>query len=482
MRNPILLEEMIVMSDYTFGQVTSYNGHGAPAVQVNRALGSAAQVGYGFILDELAALTRPVNYEFLSSPAAQHAQTRIISHASRLTTTPSAAVNATTPTITAAGTTYLRSAETIRPMFGRSATATTSTSSPTASDTTTKATAPTLSMTSLTAATMHQSPTPITFSTPPSMASAPPIVRQSFSLLARAEVAVALAENAFPSLSQAPSTLQMVRQKVAAATIAIDKGNAQGALEASQVAAEAAAALEEELRQSLATRTAQARHSADALARSGALWTALHSHKPLLLWASKNATKQMKASEEALRKSRKMHIDGRFKDSSTLSQELEKDISALLENARSYVARQQRDAYANEAGNTLRSLGFETESKVLNDQRVVTAVRNANELLTVTFDNEGKFAIDSRHGFEGAPSCSVEVNKFLKALSEKMKIKVEKHIFAGHPDHAPGHVALQNTGRRRIAISEVLDQTATNANRAPVPPQAAIAAWTRITR
>lgn len=456
------------MSDYTYGYVTSYNYQGAPAVQVSSALAGAAQVGYGFILNELATLTRPLNYNFSTSPAMQQAQTRIASRAHRLAALPSVAVNAGTPTVA-----------TTTPAIVAARTPLVANSTPVSQTGAGRAQLPatlTPAVNSRELMTVHQSATSVASTMPPVIAGAPPIVRQSFDLLARAELAVARAQNVLPSMPQPPSLLQAAQQKVAVADAAIAGGDAQAALEASRAAAEAAAALEAELAQTSAARMAQSRQAADALARPGALWTALHSQEALAQWAATHTAAQMKAIEENLRSSRNAYVEERFADTVRLSQQLEASLNALIESARAGVAREQRDAYAAEAEGVLRSMGFQTESTLRDNQRLVAARRDRRELLTIAFDEEGKFALDSRYGFDGAPVCAIEANKFLKALAEKMSFEVKERTFVAHPDHDPGRVARQRAGRRRIALSEALDQSSRTANRAAVPPQAAVAA------
>lgn len=307
---------------------------------------------------------------------------------------------------------------------------------------------------------------------------APAVVARSHDLLTRSQLSCLRAELLVPN---APA-LASARRELGAADAAIGRGDLDAALTAAQAAMQAADALEEQIARASAVHMARARQSADAIARAGALWTGLHTQDGALTWLAKNAREPLEDVARRLRDARAQYAAQEFDGAAELARGVERDLGDLIEQAFAAIAVKQRDHMALEAAKTLHQMGYEARAVEVDDRRVISALRDGRLMLTIGFDTQGRFEIDSRSGHEGGPACSVAVNDILQALAEKMRLEVEGRTFVGAADGDPARATRTSTNRRRLTAADMLANVERRSTVTSPPPQALAAAWATIAR
>jgi hypothetical protein len=425
------------MSDVTYALITSCADlfWGPPVTIANRNLARAVRSSYGYILGDLAGLVRPAALNLTSSPVMRRAETSIRARGARLA--------AFGPAVAVARS-HVSMAAPVTPGNTAAVAA---------------------------GASIHL------LSTSLSLESAPVDIRRAHELLARTELACARGEVTVP---RSPK-LTLARQHLRAADHAITRQDAKEALRFAEQAAKATEAVEAEVARESAVRVQQTREAGEALARAGSLWVALESQEGLSTWLARHAGTQLSSAEGNLRATRQAYAEERFAEATQLARQAEGDLTSLTERASGAIAEQQRDANAAEAEKTLHEVGFATRNVLNKGRRVVSAFKAGQLKMTLQFDDQGRFEVDSREGYRG-PTCAVQVNEFLRAFAEKVGFEVEGRKYIGTPDEAPGRTANAPANRRRLALSDILDRTANETRAARVPPQAVVAAWSRVAR
>jgi len=262
---------------------------------------------------------------------------------------------------------------------------------------------------------------------------------------------------------------------------ALRRGETKEALRLAEQACKEAEVVEKQVESESLRQAQMVREAGDHLARAGSLWVALTSQKRLNQWLKHHEGVSMLNAEEKLRQARQAYAQGRFSQAIQISRQLEAELTSLIEHAGNAIAEEQRDSYARDAEETLRHLGFETRTELENRRRIVYALQKGRVMMTLRFDDQGRFEVDSRHGYRGI-ACAVEVNKFLQAFGEKVSFEVENRRYFGKPDESPGRTQHVGISRRRLTIKDIMEKAVNQAAAGGVPPQAVVAAWSRITR
>lgn len=437
------------MSDCTFGYVISRRsalGLEPPVQTLNRGLARAVSSGYGYVLRDVAELVRPPAALIASHLSLRRAENNIQQRAVRLAALSNPQLARPTDRIRGSSSQPLS-----RPSEWLD-------SAPHSNKV-------------LRGQSTHVGPAPLI------LAAASPAIRRSHELLARAELACARAEVIIPRAHKA----NILRQRLGAADATISTGDVDRLARSAEEVAHLAAELERDLAEATARRTVEARSAADALARAGALWIGIHSQDGLIACLSRERHRELEQAEQRLRLARAAYEDERFDETAHLARTIETGLAVLIDSATEIIATGQRDANATEAEGTLRGMGYETRTSLVGERRVVVATLRGITMMEVSFDREGRFEIDSRAGHQG-PTCAVEVNRFLKMLGEKLGLEIESRTYVGRPDLDPGMTAVRSSRRRRLAAAEMLGASSGRVSSPPVPPKAAVAAWSRLSR
>lgn len=421
------------MSDLTFGYVQDMIGliWGAPVSVGNRAFAGTLRAGYGIIMNDVVGLAVPPMARIEASPLVMHAGTRIQDRGLRMAQVAGLTMPTADLSFNSVPLRISAPAETVRSIGNALG-----------------------------------------------LQAAPAIINRSHDLLTRSELSCTKAEVLIP---KSPLVIR-TRQYLQAADAAIDRGDLDEASSAAEMAMQSASELEQQVAQAMAAEMAQARRAADQIARAGALWTSLHTHDGVHAWLARNARPALEQAVEQLRDARSRYGEGQFTDAEGLAGTVELNLSALIEQALSAIAVKQRDHMAVEAAQTLQQLGYHAQAAEVGDRQVVSASRDGKVMLTVSFDTDGRFEVDSRAGYKGSAKCSVAVNEILKALGEKMKLQVEGRTFVGNPDGDPGRSARTCESRRRLSIADMLSETDRPVTNSAYNQQSLMAAWATIAR
>ena len=419
------------MSDLTYGIVQDMTGliWGTPVNVGSRTFASTVRAGYGIIMNDIVGLAMPPMARIEASPVVAHAGTCIQSRSLRLAEAAGLSIRSANVSMNTGPIRLNSPTETVRSL-GHAV----------------------------------------------GLQAAPPVISRTHDLLTRSELTCAKAEALVP----ASPLLAATRARLEAADAAIAGGVMDDALSAAETAMRAAAELEEQVARALAAELADARRAADRIARAGALWTGLHTDESVHAWLARNARTSLEQVVEKLRGARERYKDGEFSAAEELATEVEAELSALIDRAFSAIAVKQRDHMALEAAQALQELGYNVGVAKSEDRRVVSATRGGRLMLTVAFDTEGHFEIDSRAGYKGSTACSVAVNDVLKALAEKMKLDVEGRTFVADPGDDPGRSVRTCAARRRLSTADMLEETEYAVTGATYNQQALMAAWATV--
>lgn len=309
-----------------------------------------------------------------------------------------------------------------------------------------------------------------------SLNAAPRQVSQVHDLLGRTEWSLARGQALVPD----SPLVAAVRQRLGQADTAVARGDLAAANQMAEDAMATAAQLDTVVERAVHSELAQSRIASEALARAGALWTALAGHEDVAAWVGSHASAEVLAAGEELARARTAYAERRFTDAGGTAHRLGAELSGLLDRAQDEMAANQRDQMAVETAKVLADRGYAITARLDGVHQVVEASRHGRLVLTVSYDLEGRFKIDSRKGFGGSAKCAVEVNALLEALKERMTFEIEGRQFAGAADDEPGRTARTSSVRRRLTASDLLDDVA---SRDPVPArqqQLLAAAWSRV--
>lgn len=318
------------------------------------------------------------------------------------------------------------------------------------------------------------------------IASAPITVRHAEQRLAHAEqITVRVNELRISrTLPQMPAATVRIQTAVQSSDAARRRGDDEEANRLAQVAAAEASALERAVQEATAERIRTAGQAGDALAWAAGLFTGLMADANLANMVSASHTEQVGGITTSIREAQSAYIDENYSLVLHRARDIETQTAALVDAAENAIARQQQEANAAAAALTLNEMGFATQTMDREGTLVLTARDRGRAALDIAFDATGQFTIDSHtHGTFSGATCSVAVGKFLRAYREKVRIEDVQRNFVG-TGGAPGSGQVrdaQPAGRRRLSAQEVLAQAndATGAGRG-APPQAVVAAWTRL--
>jgi len=419
------------MSDLTFGFVQDMTGliWGPPVSVANHTLASTIRAGYDLIVNDIQKLVSPPLQRIETSPMILRANTCIRDRALRLAqaagiSSPTVDLNLSSPALRISN--PLEASRSSAGLAG--------------------------------------------------LNTAPPIIKRSHDLMTRAELSCARAQ---ALIADSPLLIR-TREWLQDADAAISRGDMEGALQAARKAMQLADELEQQISRATATEMAQARQAADAIARAGALWTGLHTQEAVHSWLIQHASKLLECVAQQLREARSEYTARQFAAARQRAQTVESELDSLIELAVETIATRQRDHLALEAAQVLRQMGYEIQASEKDDRRVISAAYGGRPMLTIAFDNDGRFEIDSRAGYKGSAACSVAVNHLLRALAQKMKLEIEGRTFVGKPDGDPGRAARTRSPRRRLATADILAETERPVSVAPHFQQVLATAWSTI--
>lgn len=305
---------------------------------------------------------------------------------------------------------------------------------------------------------------------------APRQVAQVHDLLGRAEWSLARGTALVPG---SPLVAAM-RNRIKQADTAIQQGNLAAAAQMAEGAMETASELSREVERAAQEELSQSRAAGEALARAGGLWTALAGDAPIASWVARHAAEQASTAGEELRRARTAYAESRFRDAAELADRLVHDLGALFDQAQHAMAVNQRNQMAAETAQVLSGQGYTVSARLDGDRQVIDAHRHGLLMLSVSYDLEGRFEIDSRAGFHGSAKCAVEVNALLEALKERMSFEIEGRRYVGAGDEDAGRAARTPGTRRRLAAADLVDDVT---SRDPLPArqqQLLAAAWARV--